>query len=283
MGRIALSLAFTLAVLASPTVAYAQTAPTSQNISLTFSGIVTNTASNTIRIQQPDGTYVPYTGPVPEFPYQQDEAVSISFNATVPTKAFYDTVYQGQLAADGIYRIRVTTSGSGSGLGTIGGASAADVSGSIGYSPNYGEPAYTAMTVVYDYNKDSYYVEGNGSFIAGALFGPGYVFDGATGNLVSCQGTTCAPSQYDYNSFYLRDEGSALAARNVGIYDPVSGWNRAGLWDLVFSGTWNLPQFGGSSGGVTDVPEPASMLLFGGGAAAVVLRRRRRRKPAMAV
>lgn len=276
MGRTASMFGIALAALGAAPAAQAQTAATTQTISLTFSGIVANTVSNTVRIRQPDGSYVPYTGPVPEFPYKQDEPISISFRATVPTRAFYDTVYQGQLAADGIYRIRVNTPSSGSGIGTVGGATAADVSGSIGYSPNYGEPAYTAMTLVYDYNKDSYYVEGNGGFLAGALYGPGYVFDGATGNLVSCQGMTCAPSYYDFNSFNLRDEGGVLAARNVGIYDPVSGSNRAGLWDLVFSGSWNLPQFGGGSGGVTQVPEPASMLLFGGGAAAIAFRRRRR-------
>lgn len=281
MGRTGLTLGAAIAVIVSSGSVAAQTVPTTQTISLTFSGVVANSVSNSIRIQQPDGSYVPYTGPVPEFPYVQDEAVSISFNAVVPTKAYYDTVYQGQKAADGIYRIRVTTPGSGSGT-AVGNATSADVSGPITYSPNYGEPPYTAMTVVYDYNADSYFVEGNGGFLAGALFGPGYRFDGGTGNLVSCQGTACAPSYYDYSSFNLRDEGGVIAARNVGIYNPATDWGRAGLWDMVLSGSWNLPQFGGGSGGVTEVPEPASMLLFGGGAAAVVFRRRRSRKAAPA-
>lgn len=256
----------------------AQTAPTSQTIALTFSGVVANSVTNSIRIRQPDGTYVPYTGPVPEFPYRQDEPVTISFSAKVPTKAFYDTVYQGQKAADGIYRIRVNTPASPGGAAGIGSATAADVSGPIGYSPNYGEFPYTGMTVVYDYNNDSYFVEGEGGFLAGNLFGPGYVFDATTGNLVSCQGMTCAPSQYDFNSFLLRDNpsGAGLVASNVGIYDPVSGSNRAGLWDLLISGSWNLPQYGGgSSGGSTQIPEPSMVLLFGAGAAVLVRRRRR--------
>jgi hypothetical protein len=260
--------------------ALAQTAPISRTLNLTFTGVVSNTATNTIRIRQPDGSYVPYTGPVPEFPYAQDAPVTVSFNAVVPTKAFYDTTYQGQLAADGIYRFKVTT---GSGFGqpstALGTATPADVSGPITYSPNYGDPRYTGMTVVYDYNADSYSIEGGGGFGAGELWGAGFVFDAATGQLTGCQTFQCAPLQYDYNSYFLGSDstGTQLMIRNAAIYNPVNGDSRAGLWDMVFAGSWNLPQFGG--GGVVQVPEPGMLGLFGGATLALACARRRRRKP----
>jgi PEP-CTERM motif len=268
-----------LGFVLATTPALAQTAPTSRTLNLTFTGVVSNTATNTIRIRQPDGSYVPYTGPVPEFPYAQDAPVSVSFNAVVPTKAFYDTTYQGQLAADGIYRIRVTTPSSGSGQ-LLGNATAADISGPIRYSPNYGEPPYTGMTVVYDYNADTYSIEGSGGFGAGNLWGAGFVFDAATGQLTGCQTFQCAPLQYDYNSYFLGSDssGTQLMIRNAGIYNPVNGDSRAGLWDMMFSGSWNLPQFGG--GGVIQVPEPGMLGLFGGATIALAFARRRRRKVA---
>lgn len=274
MGRLTVFAAVALAISSVPAVA--QTAPVSRVITVTYTGTVTTDGSDSIRIRQPDGSYIPYTGPVPDLPYVNGDQVTISFNATVPTQAFYDSgTYGGQVATDGIYRIRLTTTPTGTG-GGIGYTSAADVSGPIGYSPNYGEPAYSALSVVYDYNSDSYFIDGGGNFLAASLWGPGYTFDAASGNIVACQSQTCAPSYYDYNSFALQGsaDGSTIGARNIGIYDPVSGSNRAGLWDLAFSGSWNLPRFGA----VTTVPEPSMLVLFAGGAMVPLLRRRRRRK-----
>lgn len=271
LGRIAIIAA--VAAVTIPAVAAAQTAPTSRVITLTYTGTVAVDGTNSVKVRQPDGSYAPYTGPLPDIPYMNGDQVTISFNATVPTKAFYDSgTYQGQIAADGIYRIRVTTPSSGS-SGQIGYSTAADVSGPIGYSPNYGEPPYSAMTVVYDYNTDSYSIENGGNFLAANMWGAGYAFD-AAGNIVACQTLNCAPSQYDFNSFVLQGsaDGSTIGARNIGIYDPISGSNRQGLWDLMFSGSWNLPKFGGS----TQVPEPGMLVLFGAAAAFPILRRRKR-------
>lgn len=274
MGRIAIAAA-TLAITLVPLAAQAQTAPISRTITLTYTGTVTNAAADTIKVRQPDGSYVPYTGPLPDLPYANGDAVSISFNATMPTKAFYDSgVYQGQVAADGIYRIRVSTYPTG-GTSQLGYAGPSDVSGPISYSPNYGEPPFTSMALVYDYNTDSYSIDGGGNYLATAMWGPGYVFD-AAGNLVACQFQTCAPPQYDYNSFALRGgaDGSTITATNIGIYNPVNGDSRAGLWNLGFTGSWNLPKFGSS--GPISVPEPSMLILFGGGAAFAMARRRRR-------
>lgn len=270
LGRI--SIAAVLAYAVIPASAFAQTAPTSKTITLTYTGVVTANGTDSIRIRQADGSYVPYTGPVPDLPYMKGDQVTISFNATVPTKAFYDSgTYQGQVAADGIYRFRLTTLPTGSGS-TLGYAGPSDVSGPISYSPNYGEPPYTGMSVVYDYNTDTYSIDGGGNYFATNLWGPGYAFDPA-GNIVACQTSTCAPAQYDYNSFSLRGsaDGSTISANNIGIYDPVSGSNRQGLWDLVFSGSWNLPSYGGT----TQVPEPGMLALFGAAAMVPVLRRRK--------
>jgi polyisoprenoid-binding protein YceI len=85
-----------LALAAIPGAASAQTAPISKTISLTYTGTVTNAAADTIMVRQPDGTMAHYTGPLPNLPYANGDQVTISFNATVPTKAFYDSgLYTG--------------------------------------------------------------------------------------------------------------------------------------------------------------------------------------------
>lgn len=258
--------------------ALAQTLPTQRTIDVVFSGVVADPVGNSIRIRQPDGSYAAYTGPVPEYPYKAGDAVSVSFKATVPTKAYYDSVYQGQIAADGIYRFKVTTPSSGCCSSTpgLGYATAANISGPIEFSPNYGEPSYNAITLVYDYNNDTYSLEGGGGFLASSLWGPGMKFDATTGQVISCTTSACAPPYYDYNSFALRGDGtgSSLTATNIGIYNPASDDPRAGLYNLTFSGSWNLPQFGGGSGGGTgQVPEPAMLLLFALACGVVVARR----------
>lgn len=72
--------------------------------------MVSTGTADTIRIVQPGGTTVPYSGPVPTYPYEKGQAVSITFNATLPTKAYCASpFYTGQVAADGIYRFALAT------------------------------------------------------------------------------------------------------------------------------------------------------------------------------
>jgi hypothetical protein len=103
---LAASLAMASPVLAQVT----PTGPTSNRLNVTFTGTVTNDVTNAIRIRQPDGSTTLYQGPVPEYPYQRGDTVTIGFATDVPNRNFYNSpAYTGQIAADGIYRIAVTS------------------------------------------------------------------------------------------------------------------------------------------------------------------------------
>ncbi|MFM5908846.1 MAG: hypothetical protein ACKOPO_14855, partial [Novosphingobium sp.] len=182
-----------------PIAAQAQTAPISRTIDLTFTGVVSSTASDTILIRQPNGTMSTYTGALPDYPYKAGDAVTISFTATVPTRAFYDSsAYQGQVAADGIYRIGVSSPyyNGGTSPGGIGNSTVADASGPINPVMNFGQPANTRMTLVYDSNQDSYFIDGSGDFNSGAYGGVmGLVYDAVSQAYKVCNTeTTCRTS-----------------------------------------------------------------------------------------
>lgn len=270
--------------LAMPAVAAAQTAPISRTIPVTFSGVVSSTAADTLLVRQPDGSLATFAGTLPDLPYLKGDPVTISFNATLPTRAFYDSgLYQGQIATDGIYRITVANPFyTGGGIGGIGDSTIADVSGPINPAPNSGQPTNSRMTIVYDYNTDSYSIEGSGNFFSGAYAGPGYIYDAATQSYVACAGgPSCATNSSDPVLSSLRGsaDGTQIASGNflVQSTDPTSGTG-TGIFSWLFSGSWNLPQFGG--GGVTQVPEPGMMGLFGSGFVALLLRRRKRGRSA---
>jgi PEP-CTERM motif len=263
--------------------------PFSKEISLTFTGVVTNDVTKAIGIRQPDNSLVPYTGPVPEFPYKKGDPVSISFNAVVPTKAFYDGGYQGQVANDGIYRISIgtqfTVGGGGFSSFGIGAISGPEVSGPIFADGR--SPATVRMTIVYDSNSDSYSLEyPNGNWSMRSFNGPSYSYDPVTGAVAgvaaACPGGTTIGCRDGGGGFNLTGTATSGSA-SIPLYapstpnQPPSGFIN-GLFDLLFSGSWNLPTFGSggsSSGGATQVPEPGMMLLFGGGVAALVRRRRK--------
>jgi PEP-CTERM motif len=261
--------------------ASAQTA-VSRTIPVTFTGVVANNVTNDIRIRQSDGTYAQYTGPVPDYPYRQGDTVSFSFNAVVPTRAAYDA--GGPLAnaasADGIYRITVSNpfySGGGAG-GGIGNATNSDVSGPINPIDTFGQPTNTRMTLVYDYIADSYSIDfSNGGLVTGAYSTPSYLFDAQSGALTPCAGFACGERPLNATATFF-GTATEISGRNIGINGtapgngPTSG-SRTGLFDLIFSGSWNLPSYNG--GGPIDVPEPATTFFFAAGAAAVMRRRRK--------
>jgi hypothetical protein len=279
-------------LIVTATQASAQQAPISRTIPLVFSGVVSNDVTNAIRIRQPDGSFAPFTGPVPDYPYKVGDPVSISFNAIVPTQAFYAAggPYQGQLAADGLYRINVGGQlGSGSGFipgpGGVGAITNPDVSGPISPNAN-GLPTAVRLTIVYDSNADSYSLEfPNGTWSAFNLNGPSYTYDPATGALagtnVACPGGIASGcNENNPGGFAIVGTESTAVARNVPVFTPATPTPTsfiAGLFDLTFGGRWNLPTFG--SGGATQVPEPGMMLLFAGGVGAL-MRRRREKKAA---
>jgi PEP-CTERM motif len=273
--------AITLGLFVS-SAAGAQTVPISRTIPVTFTGVVSSTAADTILVRQPDGSLTTFAGPLPDMPYAKGDPVSISFNATLPTKAFYQSsAYSGQIAADGIYRITVSSPfyNGGTSPGGIGNSTIADVSGPISPTLNSGQPTNTRMTIVYDSNADSYSIEGGGNFGSGSYVGPGYVYDAASQSYVACSGgASCSGNPgSDPVIFGLAGsaDGSTISTGPIKINsnDPTSGTG-TGFFSWLFSGSWNLPQFHGA----TEVPEPGTMLLFGG-ASAILLRRRKAPKP----
>ncbi len=240
-------------------------------------------------VRQPDGSYASFQGSLPPLPYAQGDPVTVSFNATLPTRAFYDAgYYKGQVAADGIYRIQVANpyyTGGGA-AGGVGNSTIADVSGPINPALNSGQPTNSIMTIVYDYNSDSYSIEGGGNFFSGAYSSPGYIYDAATKSYVACADAfscrTNAGSDPILTSISAGTGNSATSIRSGNVLisstDPSSGLG-TGFFSWLFSGSWNLPQY---SGGTVDVPEPGMIGLFGVANLALALRFRRRRKRASA-
>jgi hypothetical protein len=166
-------------------------------------------------------------------------------------------------------------------MGGIGNAGGVDVSGPMDASPGFnGEPPNTFMTIVYDYSTDSYSIVGNGDFLSAPYSSPGLKYDAATGQYVSCiTRTTCAayPGQ-DPILFGLRQNpDGTIGTGNISIMstDLTSGTGM-GTFSWLFSGSWNLPSFGGA----TQVPEPGMLALFAGGAFLPIMRRRKRIKAA---
>jgi PEP-CTERM motif len=246
--------------------------PQSRPLTVTFSGVVTSDVSDTIAIRQPDGSFAPYRGPVPAYDYRRGDQVTIGFTTTVPTNAYYANNPQVPRASDGIYRFVVSSPfGNGNNFGVTRNF---DISGPL--SPSGFGYGIGGITLVYDTDTDSYSIEfPRGSYGVGPLTGPAYRYDAGTGTLITTSG----------NCFFANCEGDANLTGNatsVRINSPVGsatepGTGRIGFFDLLISGSWNLP-VGNAGGGPTPVPEPGTMLLFAAGAGWLVRRQRRARQ-----
>ena len=258
----------------------AQAQVLSRTVPITFSGVVSSAVADTIKIIQSDGTTVPYTGPVPAYPYDKGQAVSITFNATLPTKEYFASPnYTGQVAADGIYRFALSTASSPGDVGAmtqpLGGIG--DPVSDLSHTPT------GSMTIVYDANTDTYSLEGSGGLLAGAYAGAGFRYDGTTGQLIGCDSSDACtgrtPGSFVLaggadNSFGLQGDtsGTQITAIQIPILDQFNN-ALAGFFSVTMTGSWNLPQFGG---GATQVPEPGMLGLFGGGVLLMAARRRKR-------
>jgi PEP-CTERM motif len=276
------------------TSAQAQIAGQSRPITVTFNGVVTNSATDTIRIRQADGTTTNYTGPLPDFPYKDGDQVSISFNTTVPTAAYY--AYTGQTAADGIYRIGLT--GPGNSGGVFGRVSTVSLPTGTRLTDNSGQPfGIGKLSLIYNANTDSYSMDfgtpsapnvpANGTATIGLLDGAGLSYNPTTQTIArtnsTCVGGSAAGcSNGGPGGYVFTLSGDSVSANNIPVFGPdpngVGGPLSAilGLFDFGFTGSWNLPTFGASNpGGPIDVPEPSMLLLFGGGVAALMRRRRK--------
>ena len=192
-----------LLTLLFSTSAHAQLAGQSRPITVTFNGVVTNSATDTIRIRQADGTSTNYTGPLPDFPYKDGDQVSISFNTTVPTAEYYN--YTGQTAADGIYRVALT--GPNNSGGVFGRVSTVSLPTGTRLANNSGQPfGIGGLSLVYDANADSYSIDfgsptapnipANGTATIGLLDGAGLSYDPTTQTIArtnsTCVGGTAA-------------------------------------------------------------------------------------------
>lgn len=252
-----------LALIAGATGAQAQVEPPQvKTITVQYSGVVTNDVADTIMIRQPDGTLAHYTGTVPDYAYKKGDAVTISFNTNVPTKAFYDA-HNVPPSVDGIYRFAVQgPNGNGNGFGV---GRNFDISGPLSPSVDFGAGG---ITIVFDSNADTYSLEfPNGAFALGYFSGPSYRYDANSGALLpsgNCFSASCT-------------DGATVGgnATDVTLRSPVGTSaqpGNAGNFSLAFNGAWNLPTYGGA----TQVPEPASIGIFAAGLAMLQRARRRR-------
>lgn len=295
MARLSATLicACALAALSAP--AAAQTAGFT-TIPVTFTGTVSNDPGQTIRIQVPGAVVpagqpvptVPYTGPLPDFPLKPGDTIQFSFNVTAPTKDFFASpAYTGQVAADGIYKLQITTApprdanGVVAPLGTYATASAPALSSPF-FNPSAGMPSVGGYTLVYDANADTFSLSFpaalNGAGTAG-WDAPTFNYDYAT-NQVGLADSSCfvgvACSQVNSGGrygFQIGENGGYSTGSVLGTTTTMAPV--VGFFDLLFGGSWSLPTWSGS-GTPTPVPEPGSTVLFASAALAVVLRRRKR-------
>lgn len=256
----------------------AQTAPQSRTIPVTFTGVVTNEITDTIKIRQPDGTLSTFTGPIPDYPYKKGDTVTISFNTQMPTKAYYDA-YTGQQSSDGIYRIRVQGRSSGS-TQTFGQVNNVDISGPAKLS-GFDGFGIGNFFIVYNSRSDTYSLDfGNTDWSIGPVDFPTYNFDVPSGQLTP-RATSCFGPICESTGNGIRGNASSAAVNLIPVIrDPGFGESIGGFFDILFGGSWNLPQFNSNPGDPVDVPEPASILFFGAGAAGLAWRRRRALKSA---
>lgn len=267
------------AVLSAP--ATAQTIPTDRLINVTFSGTVTNGPAQTIQLRQPDGSFAPYTGPLPSYPYNTGDAVTVGFTTRVPTSSFYD-LNPNLRSADGIYRIGVV--GPNNNLSaTFGLANNLDVSGPITPAPNSGQPLGTnGLTIVYNANTDSYSLElPRDNWIASLFDAPSFFYDAVTNQLTSAPsscylGSRSGCDTQGIGGFSIGSTDlTSVSTSAIPIWQPAPVNTQqpaqVGRFSLGITGSWNLPTFGNP----VDVPEPSSLLLFGLGAGIVASRRRK--------
>lgn len=300
MFRSSICLAAAAALAFGPQAAKAQSQPVGvQPTTITFTGVVSSNVAQTIMVRDPvTNQSVPYTGPVPPFSQPVGQPVTISFNANLPTKYFFDSV-NASLVANGQKALGADTNGiipvtavSNLTTGSPTGALATSVTYSNGLL-SYGSVADSNITyspferlgLIYDLKTDSYSINpgtnnlnGFGAFENDGVVGAGFTFDVASGKLVACS-TDCAKiagSRPGVGPSFTLASGAnpgTITSFGAQIFDTLGHlW---GTFTLGFSGTWSLPIYDPSA---TQVPEPGMLGLFGAGVMVLPLRRWRARR-----
>ena len=137
------------------------------------------------------------------------------------------------------------------------------------------------LTIVFNSNTDNYSIEfPENRWVASPFDGPSFIYNSANG-AVGSSSTTCIRSQGCTDlgdaGFGLSGNATSITTGNIRIFDLANA-TRA-LFNIDFSGSWNLPIFGSGTGDPTDVPEPGSMLLFAGGIGVLMRRQRKQKLP----
>ena len=260
---------FAALLMFTPFAALAQTSP----VQVRFVGTITSSASETLMIRTADGSNVPWTGPMPDYPYVAGDQVTISFNA-IPTGEYLDPSYPRQ-PADGIYRFQVTGRSQGATASTgVAALAGMDVSGPIGASGQW--ESARGLVLTYNSNTGTWGMEmPTGTYTLSEFNGPGFLYDRGT-NTLTGSNTTAEP-RYGCGEAGAGCFNIAGTMNSGSFQAPVWGTDGslAGLFSMLFSGSWfvNGQQVGG---GATDVPEPGQTSLFALALVAVMLRTRRR-------
>ena len=277
-------IALSLAVL--PASLAANVIPPSEDyrvVRVEFNGTVTSSITDNIVVRGSDGSVVPYTGPIPDYPFNTGDAIIIGFDTIVPTgQAIADGIVPQ--SADGIYSFQIGPRpeqldqfpGTGSFGNFYGNGGIADT-GTYGTDGN--------LNIVYDANADSYSLGLLRDGTSGAttdLFGIGFfdfpflAYDIATDRLFTANIVDLFPS----NSGTALTGLSATEGRipttifNFNGSEFLGGTPVGALQDgnIRFTGSWNLPIFGQNP---TPVPAPGMMVLFGLGLGLIAARRRK--------
>lgn len=246
-------------------------------LTIAFDGYVQNQPSDGVMLRTYDPatgyTLVPFTGPVPEYAYDQGDAVTFTLTTFVPSAAdLASGRYDAAKQPDGTYRIPLVGPNN-AGSNGVGVVTEFDVSGPIQSTLNSGQRLGGSGLSVFIDPRDSSYTLGTDTGWLFSLFdAPSYSYDPVTGVLsprsTSCE-TNCALT--GDGGFALRsDDLTSIATTNI----PIYGTDRSvrGFFSMLFSGNWSLPTY--QPGNPTSVPEPSMLLLFGAGALSVMRRRR---------
>ncbi len=280
--RLVFQICIFIAVMSAGHVALAQSEVPDgyTTIRVEFSGTVTSSITDEITVRDSSGNLVPYSGPVPDYPFETGDAITIGFDAVVPTG---ETIAAGLVppSADGIYSFQI-----GPRPDQLDqfpqNASYINLSGSEGITGSGNFSTDGGLSIVYDANNDTYQLNPTGAGVGGDLFGVGFfdapvlVYDQNADMLSTALFSDLLPlSQSTIAWSGTGDDAGRIPLPILnyanGQFTGFSG-NSTGS-NLRFTGGWNIPLFG--RGEPVQVPEPPIAILFGIAAAGFWARRRR--------